>query len=602
MQRYFNDNRFHAFNKFLLVAATYYLATLIGKIFILPGSLITPMWPASGIALASVMLFDYSIWPVIYLFAAVFDILIFKDVNPYSVINGLIIAIGETLEPVIGAWILRKFTRNTFSFDHVYHIFLFCICAVAAPLINASIGTIFFSLSGQFPHTTMLGFFLDWYSYWLGCVIGIITVTPAVLVWSPKYAKRLAHGDFFEIIAFVVLLILAALIIFSYTYPLNYLFVPFAIWAALRFRIQIATFISLIISVTVMLGTLYGHSEFNVGNIHMTLLLMQGFIGVICITILFISAVLSERETVYDNLRLLNKKLEHRVLQRKKDLEEKNTSLHEAMDNLKKTQSQLVQSEKMSSVGVLAAGIAHEINNSVNFISANLDPLRRDIEDILQILHEYLQLDDKPQFASVTREVIQLKTSLDLDYTLNEIHQLLKAMQDGAERTTTIVKDLRTFSRLDENAIKLINVFDNINSTLTLLKSQLTEHITIIKNDGHIPQIECYPGKINQVFMNLLLNAVQGIKGNGTIEITTRANKDTVTISFKDTGVGIPPDLLKHIFEPFYTTKDVGEGTGLGLWICYDIIKSHHGSIDVKSTVNQGSEFIITLPIKQPPG
>jgi two-component system, NtrC family, sensor kinase len=254
----------------------------------------------------------------------------------------------------------------------------------------------------------------------------------------------------------------------------------------------------------------------------------------------------------------------------------------------------------MASLGQLTAGIAHEINNPINFISSGVFTLKQSINDVKKVLSIFMEVscenvDEKlPEIYKVCEEI-------ELDIVLYEIDKLLESIEIGAMRTTEIVKGLRTFSRLDEDALKYIDFHENIESTLILLKTKLKNKITIKREYSDIPKIECYPGPINQVLMNILSNAIDAIEHSGTIHIRTFYNKTDqngfLKLEIEDSGAGIEPEKIKHIFEPFYTTKDIGKGTGLGLSICYGIIKKHNGEILVDSIVNKRTIFTILLPI-----
>ena len=280
-------------------------------------------------------------------------------------------------------------------------------------------------------------------------------------------------------------------------------------------------------------------------------------------------------------------------------LETQNEELEETMKQLKATENQLVQSEKMASLGQLTAGVAHEINNPVNFVMANVNPLRKDLYDVLEIMNEYEKtiksnhLDDK--FAPVNK----IKEKLNYSSLLDEIQNLLKGIEEGGRRTAGIVKGLRNFSRLDEDEMKLANINEGIESTLLMLKNDFKNRIDLVKDYDSIPDIQCFPGKLNQVFMNILSNAGQAIDHKGQIFIKTYNDDNNIYISIKDTGRGMTEETKKKIFDPFFTTKDIGKGTGLGLSISYGIVKDHSGEIMVNSEIDRGTEFLIKLPIEQ---
>lgn len=289
------------------------------------------------------------------------------------------------------------------------------------------------------------------------------------------------------------------------------------------------------------------------------------------------------------------------------EIESQKATIEQSYQDLQKTQSQLVESEKMASLGQLTAGVAHEINNPINFVSSNISPLRTDINELLEILEKYEEIIEEKGLEQEFEEVAELKEDIDYDYVKTEITHLLTGIADGANRTAEIVKGLRNFSRLDENEQKFADLNEGIVSTLLILKTKWKGKIKIVKNLNTIPQILCYPGKLNQVFMNILTNAIQAIEqkmkegegGENKIYINTHHQNDTVIISIKDTGIGMTEAVKKRIFEPFYTTKNVGDGTGLGLSITFGIIQNHKGTIAVHSEVGKGTEFVITLPVKQ---
>lgn len=270
--------------------------------------------------------------------------------------------------------------------------------------------------------------------------------------------------------------------------------------------------------------------------------------------------------------------------------------LKEAYDELNATHSQLVLSEKMASLGQLTAGIAHEINNPINFVYAGINALDKNIEHSLKLTELYTSMNGG-QNVDLLNQIKELNQRVNFDELKIDIRSLIKDIRIGATRTAEIVKGLRNFSRLDEAERKMANIHEGIDSTLILLRNQISDHIQLIKKfDENISLIYCYPGQLNQVFMNLLSNAIHAIDDKGKIEITTINADEHVEIHFKDSGVGIPEEVREKIFDPFFTTKDVGEGTGLGLSISYGIIEKHNGSIKVESKEGKGTKFVISLP------
>jgi signal transduction histidine kinase len=293
------------------------------------------------------------------------------------------------------------------------------------------------------------------------------------------------------------------------------------------------------------------------------------------------------------------------VMQQKEEIEEINEKLKQQKDELQRTlenlqqaQTQLVQSEKMASLGQLVAGIAHEINNPVNFISAGVDSLTTNLEEIRQVLDIYHKI-TAGNVNEKLKEIEELKERVEYKEAIRETNKLIESIKNGTKRTTEIVRGLRTFSRLDEDILKMADLHEGIDSTLILLHNKYKNRIEIVKSYGDLPMIECYPGQLNQVFMNILSNAVDAIDDKGTITINTSISGDYVRISVKDSGHGIPGNLSEKIFDPFFTTKGIGKGTGLGLSITQSIIDKHKGNISVASEIGKGSEFVILIPVDQ---
>jgi signal transduction histidine kinase len=282
-----------------------------------------------------------------------------------------------------------------------------------------------------------------------------------------------------------------------------------------------------------------------------------------------------------------------------KELGVQKAELEDVLKNLKETQSQLVESERMASLGQFTAGAAHELNNPVNFISGNISPLKRDIENILQVISKYDSVIQEQKLEGKFTHVEALKKEIGLEFVIEEIHKLLEGINEGALRSAQIVKGLRSFSGLDSDSYELANIHEGMDAAVQLLEDRLGDRIRVNKNYGDIPNIECLPARLNQVFLNLLNNSIQAIDGKGEITMETSHIDSTVKISVKDSGQGMEAQVLANCFEPFFTTHEVGEGVGLGLSISYGIVKQHGGQIDASSTPGEGSEFVITLPLKQ---
>lgn len=284
-----------------------------------------------------------------------------------------------------------------------------------------------------------------------------------------------------------------------------------------------------------------------------------------------------------------------------RELEEKNRTLQQLYSDLKNAQMQLVQSEKMASLGQLVAGIAHELNNPISYIYANMKELQNYLTAINLLLKVIVEKEGSADFdTELSRTLREIKEKYDLEFIQDDLQSLISESIEGSQRVKNVVQNLRNFSRLDEADFKEVDIHEGLESTLLLLNNELKNRITVHKSYGNLPRIYCHAGHLNQVFMNLLLNAVQAIREQGNIWISTRREGDEIVIEIRDDGKGIPEEALPKIFDPFFTTKPVGQGTGLGLSISYNIIREHGGTIEVESEVDRGTRFRIRLPIRSP--
>ncbi len=320
------------------------------------------------------------------------------------------------------------------------------------------------------------------------------------------------------------------------------------------------------------------------------------------------------RVNVHLKMRFLNRQLAEQKNDLEKRVEERTEELQTALSELQDSQLQLVQTEKMSALGELVAGVAHEINNPVGFIDGNLEFLEENTSDIIKHLRLYQNLYPNPQL-----EILQNAKDIELDILIEDIPQIISSMKIGIERIGNISTSLRTFSRSDSSLKVACDIHEGIDSTLMILKHRLKANnkrpeIKVLKDYGDLPLVKCYSGQLNQVFMNIVSNSIDALddynsklsyeeknKKSTNILITTEfdSNSDKVSISFKDNGPGIPGDVLKSIFEQFFTTKSVGKGTGLGLSISKQIVEEkHQGELICNSSLGEGTEFTIELPVE----
>jgi signal transduction histidine kinase len=303
----------------------------------------------------------------------------------------------------------------------------------------------------------------------------------------------------------------------------------------------------------------------------------------------FNPAIVRRRVQTQLELKHHREHLEHLVAQKTRELVE-------TYGNLKKVHNQMLQQEKMASIGQLAAGVAHEINNPAGFIGSNLGSLQKYVNKLnegLCFMEQTLKgVDDAELHAAIKTKKRQLK----LDFVQEDINDLIAESKDGIDRIATIVRSLKSFSRAEDDKQEPIDLQKVLESAINIAWNEIKYKAKITKKIQPLPQVTCFPQQLGQVFVNLLVNAAQAIEDQGAITVKTHLEKDWVVVEICDTGSGIPEERLAKLFEPFFTTKEAGKGTGLGLSICHDIILKHHGLIEVNSTVGIGTCFTIKLP------
>jgi two-component system, NtrC family, sensor kinase len=282
-------------------------------------------------------------------------------------------------------------------------------------------------------------------------------------------------------------------------------------------------------------------------------------------------------------------------------LHSKGQEQQQLIARLQEAHDQLLQSEKMASIGQLAAGIAHEINNPVGFVNSNMSTLQKYVATLLGVARNYEQaIIDAGAPPALREKIAQIGKQADLSYLEEDATDLVRESMDGLKRVRDIVQSLKDFSHVGETEWQIADLHAGIDSTLNIVANEIKYKATIVKEYGNLPQITCLAPQLNQVFMNLLVNASQAIKDKGTITIRSGTEGDWVWVSVQDTGSGIPPDIMNRIFEPFFTTKAVGSGTGLGLSLSYGIVNKHGGKIEVASVQGQGTTFTVRLPVTPP--
>ncbi|HEY8094784.1 MAG TPA: ATP-binding protein [Methylobacter sp.] len=297
---------------------------------------------------------------------------------------------------------------------------------------------------------------------------------------------------------------------------------------------------------------------------------------------------------LFNKFVVVEKELEDLNLSLERQVIDRTQQLQDTLQKLQSAQAQLVQSEKMASLGQLVAGIAHEINNPIGAIYANMPPLEEYIAEIKDTVEFAQSCMDETGIQKLNAQMKQI----DYAFVTEDLAKLLNSQKQAADRIRNIVLSLRNFSRLDQGEIKSVRLEEGLDSTLQMLYHNYKDRITVEKNYTLNESVECYAGELNQVFMNILANAIQAIPDKGSIIITTAKVNEQAVISIADTGTGIPDEIKQKIFDPFFTTKDVGNGTGLGLSISYGIIEKHQGTLTAESELNLGTRFIITIPLR----
>ncbi|MDX2239747.1 MAG: MASE1 domain-containing protein [Leptolyngbyaceae cyanobacterium bins.302] len=603
-----------------VVGALYLGSAKLGLLLALPippGN-ITAVWPPSAVAWIAVLWLGYRVFPVIWLanLAANLPGILGSSQNwMKALMSTSLIGGAAALEATLGIFLLQYWIRKTYFFDRALGVFKFVLVALFSPALNALISVSIICLSGS---ASWANFGSLWSAWWIGNAIAVLIFLPAFMIWRQGIQdQRLKGWRWLEVAVLLAVLLIIAHIAFTLGYPIEYLLIPCLVWATFRHG-QLGGISGVVIVTTAALvGTVQGHGSFVRPVLSESLILLQTFMGSVALTSLVLGAALAERSQSELAREKANQDLAASVLELQASeaaLRDRTQQLETTLQDLQQAQTQLVQSEKMSALGNLVAGIAHEINNPLSFLKGNIKPALDYVAELFGLLDLYQHHYPQPE-AAIQSEI----DTIDLEFIREDLPTLVHSMEDGVDRIRSISTSLRTFSRADSDRPVPFSLHAGLNSTILILKHRLKANesrptIEVITDYGEIPLVECFAGQINQVFMNLLANAIDAleefnqtrtfdqIKSNpNRITVQTRLTKDQnyVKIHIQDNGAGIPEEIKPKIFDHLFTTKEVGKGTGLGLAIARSIVVDKHaGTLEVNSSPNQGAEFVITLPVE----
>jgi two-component system, NtrC family, sensor kinase len=620
----------------LLLAISYYNAAEFGRdLTSYPASNL--VWFPDSLAVAAVLLVGYWVLPGVFIGSFLTSSWVYMGSGDsvstlLSLLQASTISFGTALGTFLGAYLLFQATGYRNPFERPRDAFRFLLyCGLFGPIVSVTIGVTTLAVAGTIAWAD---YGTVWFGDWISSASGILILTPALLIWAPwlwdnrfspfiwlwrkltnrrvqsaskpfklqNHSTRLkAAWRSLETCCIVTLALLLSYLAFGQGYPVEYMLLPFLVWAAFRLGAGGATLMILVVSTIATVGTIRGSGSFNMQERLPESLLLQSFIGIVVLTTLLLAAAVTERQQVMATLRQSDAQLRSQAFQ-----------LEQALLNLRRTQAQLIQTEKISSLGQLVAGVAHEVSNPVSFIAGNLKHVQNYIHDLFSVLELYRQ-----HLTQTPTEIQTKANEIDLDYLLEDLPKALHSMQIGAERIREIMSSLRTFSRVDSHQEQPSDIHEGLDSTLLILQHRLKAkpdrpEIRLIRKYGELPAVECFAGQLNQVFMNLIANAIDALdeysgqrtyseieRDPNVIEIRTEVVHDNcVAIAIYNNGPSIPEEVQQRLFDAFYTTKPAGKGTGLGLSISYQIVvEKHKGQLKCFSSAGWGTEFLIKIPI-----
>jgi signal transduction histidine kinase len=581
-----------------LIATYVLLAQLVTKV-LGSNSVIGFMLFSSGIALAVLVLGGWRFLPAMFLGA----LLAFASVGDSSSL-ALVSALRHVGTLFLCAWLLSRTTQLDPDLKSLRDTIRIFALAIGFGFVVA----LAIQLVGALSPTLVLG--KDtFFQRWSGHTLNVIVVTPLLLAWRtlPQDWARPARALEATFILGVSFLVGQVVFLDWFHVSLGqiargYWLYLFIIWAAVRLGTHGTVLVVAMVALQGLVGAASGLGFFS-NDLEKTHLANYFFYTMILAAVgLPLATYFTERKLASKALELHSHTLEATVASRTAELATRLEEMSVLNKKLEDVHIQLLQSEKMASLGQLAAGVAHEINNPIGFVHSNLGVLETHLADIFEVTDALDAAISQVVNPKDVEAIRQLMLEKEFDYLKTDIPALLAESKDGLMRVKDIVQNLKDFSRVGESKWEWADMHQCLDSTLKIIANELKYKCTLVKHyESGLPEVRCIPAQMNQVFMNLLVNAANAIETAGEITITTHSlTPGTIRISIADTGCGIPAEHLGRIFDPFFTTKPIGQGTGLGLSIVYGIVRKHYGKIEVESTVGQGSTFVLTLPIDPP--
>lgn len=586
-------------SKLVALVATYVLVAQLVTTVLGGNSVIGFMLMTSGVALAVLLLGGERFLPAMFLGA----FLGFASIGEFSGL-ALLSSLRHVGTLFVCKWLLDRITRLDPDLGSLHDTLRIFALAIGFGLVAASV----IHLTSMVAPSLVLGkdTFLQ---RWAAHTLIIIVTTPVLLIWRKFPADWVAPARALEVALILGVTFLVGQVVFLDWFHASlgeiargYWLYLFITWVAVRLGLHGTVIVLAMVALQGLVGAAMGLGFFS-NDLAQTNLSNYFFYNMTLAAVgLPLATYFNERKLATAALELHSNTLEATVARRTADLAARLEDMSVLNKKLEDVHIQLLQSEKMASLGQLAAGVAHEINNPIAFVHSNLGVLETHLSDIFEVLGAYEAAISHSVSPQDLDALNQLKSDKELDYVKSDIPALLAESKDGVMRVKDIVQNLKDFSRVGDASWEWADIHHGLDSTLKILANQLKYKCTVVKHyEPGLPKIRCIAGQLNQVFINLLVNAANAIETRGDITITTQSlSPGTIRISISDTGCGIPSGYQVRIFDPFFTTKPVGQGTGLGLSIVYGIVSKHYGKIEVESTVGQGSTFVLTLPVDPP--